>query len=563
MPLHVIVVDRSGAGVRGPIAVHTSTDDPSSSSIPTTSADGFGPPAWRRVTVSAPSAGAYTVRIPTDDGLHCASVTVAAAAAEPRSPGAYKAVWPYEATWDARYEGLFGAWIEHLFAAPLGEALVWPALSAGLRDPARNFLFGHLGLGEDDEAQAPKIEPDCADLPYTLRAYFAFKLGLPFGYSSCTRGSRSRPPSCRRWTSSQKANDGSSGAIRRLGNFLRVRLANGVHSGTVRVRGDDDTGDFYPVRLDAESLRPGTVFADPYGHILVVVKRVPQTANSGGLLLAVDGQPDATVSRRRFWRGNFLFADDPIYGGPGFKRFRPVAAVAPEDPRPLTNVEIAAHPGYGDYDLEQYALGVDGFYDRIDRILSPRPRDPRQAFLETITALEEQVTRRVVSVDNGVAHRARHGTIDMPEGSEIFQTEGDWEDFSTPSRDMRLLIAMHVTRTWPARVADHPERWAHAGGDPPGRRDLEALLKAEAERRTFSYTRSDGSAFTLSLADVLDRAEDFEMAYNPNDCPERRWAAPEGSDEASTCRLRAPADQRRRMRRYRAWFASRQRPPGR
>ncbi len=33
-------------------------------------------------------------------------------------------------------------------------------------------------------------------------------------------------------------------------------------------------------------------------------------------LLAVDGQPDGTVARKRFWRGNFLFAQDPALGRP-------------------------------------------------------------------------------------------------------------------------------------------------------------------------------------------------------------------------------------------------------
>ena len=40
------------------------------------------------------------------------------------------------------------------------------------------------------------IRPDCADLPYFLRAYFAFKMGLPFGYSKCTRGGGGEPPKC-------------------------------------------------------------------------------------------------------------------------------------------------------------------------------------------------------------------------------------------------------------------------------------------------------------------------------------------------------------------------------
>jgi hypothetical protein len=51
------------------------------------------------------------------------------------------------------------------------------------------------------------------------------------------------------------------------------------------------------------------------------------------------------------------------------------------------------------------------------------------------------------------------------------------------------------------------------------------------------------------------------MAYNPNDCVEVRWAAPEGSDEVRPCHRHAPEDQRTRMTQYRAWFREARRPP--
>jgi hypothetical protein len=60
---------------------------------------------------------------------------------------------------------------------------------------------------------------------------------------------------------------------------------------------------------------------------------------------------------------------------------------------------------------------------------------------------------------------------------------------------------------------------------------------------------------------VLDRIADFEMAYNPNDCAELRWAAPEGSEEASTCKRHAPQAQRDKMATaYRNWFRERHWP---
>ena len=92
------------------------------------------------------------------------------------------------------------------------------------------------------------------------------------------------------------------------------------------------------------------------------------------------------------------------------------------------------------------------------------------------------------------------------------------------------------------------------------RAELESVLASELSARKFSFTRSDGSAWTLTLKDVLDRAADFEMAYNPNDCVELRWAAPAKSDEASTCKRHAPAAQRAKMTEYRPWFRERHWP---
>jgi len=289
-----------------------------------------------------------------------------------------------------------------------------------------------------------------------------------------------------------------------------------------------------------------------------------QTSGAGGILLAVDGQPDGTVSRRRFWRGNFLFALDPALGSPGWKRFRPVVAGAHGSARALGNAEIAASAEYGDVSLAQYGAGVEGFYDAMDDLLSPAPLDPERALGEAIGALEEQVKGRVRSVGNARRHFAAGGErIDMPEGAAIFETTGPWEDFSTPSRDLRLLVAVDVVRGFPERVARRPERFAMPAGRAAveEKATLERQLAEELSKRTFVYERSDGSSFSLTLAEVVARAGELEMAYNPNDCAEHRWGAPAGSEEASTCKRRAPGSQVGRMRRVRVWFHERRRPP--
>ena len=556
-----------------------------------------GPPYFWLAEVKSPAAGTWRASLTREHAPPgCGAITrdiAVAAAAPPRPSATPGSVWPLRAAWSRATENLFSAWIEKLFDDPLDAAPSWPALHVVMRDPARNVLFNHLGLGEDEMKMV--LRPDCADLPYFLRAYFAFKMGLPFGFSKCTRGGGGRAPHCPQWFSIQNAEaarpappeplpppgtpaaaGGSAapgapapapkprlGLAASFGDFSRI-VADSVHSGSGRTVAGDNNTDYYPVTLKQETLRPGTVYADPYGHILMLVRRVPQSDGAAGVFLAVDGQPDGTVARKRFWRGNFLFAQDSALGGPGFKRFRPVVRGTDGVLRRLTNEQISKNPQYADFSLDQAKLGVEDFYDRMDDVMSPSPLDPLRAMKEAITSLEEQVKTRVTSVENGRKFQnSARGEANMPDGAAIFETTGPWEDFSTPSRDLRLLIAIDVVRGFPDRVARRPERYAMPKEKSAAdvKAELQSALASELAARKFSYPRSDGSPWTLALKDMFDRATDLEMAYNPNDCVELRWGAPAKSDEASTCKRYAPSAQRAKMTKYRLWFHERRRPP--
>ena len=557
-----------------------------------------GPPYFWFTEVDAPVVGTWQAQLARDDSpAECSTITRSISVRQSRPPRLTQvrgSVWPLRNTWDRSTEDLYSAWIEKLFDAPLEAELSWPALHEVLRDPSRNFLFNHLGLGEDQKGLI--VRPDCADLPYFLRAYFAFKMGLPFGYSKCSRGGGGAPK-CYEWWNIQDeepppappeqevASSGGSlfgmfgepavrlaprlpprpqGLVSGFGYYLGTTVANAVQSGNGRTPANDDNTDYYPVALKQETLRPGTIYADPYGHVLMLIKRVPQSGDAAGVLLAVDAQPDGTVARKRFWRGNFLFAQDPTLGSPGFKRFRPIVRERNGALRRLTNAEITKSQQYGDFSLDQSNLGVEDFYDRMDDVISPAPLDPLRAIKEAITALEEQVKARVTSVENGRKYQTgAGGNVDMPDGASIFETTGAWEDYATPSRDLRLLIAMDVVRGFPDRVARRPDRYAMPENKSVAevKTELESVLSSELSARKFSYTRSDGSAWTLPLKDVLDRAADLEMAYNLNDCVELRWGAPENSEEAATCKRHASSAQRAKMMEYRTWFHDRRRPP--
>ena len=531
-----------------------------------------GPPYFWVVEVESPKAGAYTAELAQKacDADHAArQKQIKVGTWRPGGPGAPKetdGIWPTQRVWNRGLENVYSAWIETLFDAPDGEMPSWPALHEVLRDRKRNFLFDHLAAGEDS-TNAPVIRPDCADLPYFLRAYFAFKLRLPFGLSECNRGGGGTAPSCKpsfmltNEDPPQKPLENPT-AVKQLGMFLRGTLADKAHSGSARQPFEEMSSDYYPVPLTTESMRPGTIYADPYGHVLMIAKRIPQTAEHGGQLLAVDGQPDGTVARKRYWRGNFLYATDPELGGPGWKRFRPVARRGGKLTR-LDDEAIRKNSEYGDVSRDAQKLDVEGFYDRMDDVLSPRPLDPQRALMETINALEEQVRTRVKSVDNGRKWLATAPPpATMPDGPEIFETSGAWEDFSTPSRDLRILIAMDVVRGFPARVARRPERYAMPAGVSPKdvAAELERILTRELGSRSVQYTRTNGQPFTLTLSEVATRSAALETAYDPNDCVEVRWGAPTGSEELASCQGHAPADQRARMEQYRAWFHDRKRP---
>ncbi|WP_310598641.1 hypothetical protein [Desulfobulbus sp.] len=448
--------------------------------------------------------------------------------------------------WDQAHEAFFAAWIEHLFDGPIDQDLSFPSLEPVLRDPERNFLHNSLGMQEDKNLPAT---PDCADFPYYLRSYFAWKNGLPFSYRFCNRGSATKPPTC-------DAAVVNTDFVRRQApasafRAVSARLMDAVQSGNGRTGLTSQETDFYPVPLRREVLWPGTIFADPYGHVLVLAKWVDQGSDGPGILFAVDAQPDNSIARKRFWEGTFLFAQ--VAGaGPGFKAFRPLGG----NNRLLGNSELP------NYSLEQAELTPEEFYARMYGLMNPDGLDAKQAYEAALTALVEQLETRVKSVDNGEAYFRKNGApIAMPQGAAIFETVGPWEDYSTPSRDMRLIIAMNVLADFPQKVRNYPELFQLATEEAPqAGREIEQLHARLTAERTIRYTRSNGEGWELSVAEVLARKSAFEMGYNPNDCVEIRWGAAPGSEEYASCRRHAPAAQTKQMQAVRDWFREARRP---
>ncbi len=523
--------------------------------------NGDGLPYWRIDEFKAGSAGKYKVTLITSGK----TVSDLEFTISDRSPvQTAGVVWKTEHGWESKAEALYSAWINALFY-DADERSSWKALHEVMQNKDRNILYNYLSLGEDDPSGKNRIimQPDCADNPFYLRAYFAWKLGLPFGYHECDRGGVGRFPRTGQWITNESPGSKTQPVLA-FNSFLR-RVANGVHSGTARTALKDESSDYYPVPLTKEALRPGVVFADPYGHTLILVRWIPQRGDKPGVLLSVDAQPDGTVGIKRFWKGNFLFTTSEVIGDPGFKIFRPIVLNG-NAPHLLKNNELSAKSGLTPFSLQQQGMSGEVFYHTMERLINPKPLDPEAALLDLIQALHEQLTVRITSVGNGEAYMKSHpGTvIAMPGGtSGVFQAGGQWEDFSTPNRDLRLLIAMDAILDFPDKVLRSPDdfKMSKLQSSEHVKKSLEALLAKKLSELSITYTRTNGAEQKLTLSEILKRRDAFEMAYNPNDGVEIRWGAPENSEERSTCKRQVPSGQLEKMRTVRKWFQKRLHPP--
>ena len=248
-------------------------------------------------------------------------------------------------------ENLFSAWIEKLFDAPLDAAPSWPALHEVLRDPIAQYAVQSSGSPRrrDGARHSPRLRRPSVFPARLFRVQDGTAVRVcemlarrrrpaaevPRSGSNiqnpeklparrpdrtrCRAGLPPRPPS-RKQGASAAADRAPAAKPRRaicaeLGlaaSFAHIcaTVGDAVHSGSVRTPANDDNTDYYPVPLTQETLRPGTVYADPYGHVLMIVRRVPQTDDAAGVI------PRRRRAARRDGRAQaFLARQFPVRAG--------------------------------------------------------------------------------------------------------------------------------------------------------------------------------------------------------------------------------------------------------
>lgn len=394
---------------------------------------------------------------------------------------------------------------------------------------------------------------DCADLPYFLRAYFAWKKGLPFSYVTAVspRGSTRdiRYTLAGNRVSSRKDLTTGVGRATEVLSWMRGNISSAMF----RLHPTEENTDLYSVAIQPKAVKPGTVIYDPNGHVAVVYK-----VEKDGRVRFIDAHPDNSLTRGTY--GQKFVRSRPGMGA-GFKNWRPVRLVnytqGPGGVLLGGVVQFTANKDIPDYSWEQFfGTGVsepkDGnwssgkfmigeeqfeYYDFVRTRMAggSLSYEPIAELRNMMRSNCEDIKYRAEAVDLAIKAGIQNKSQIQRLPPNIYGTEGEWEDYSTPSRDARLKTAFKEKRDMIERlVTDYragSKRIVYAGANLTA--DLIRAYDEEAAACSIAYARTDGSQKVLGYEEVRKRL--FLVSFDPYHCVERRWGAYDPA-ELATCR---------------------------
>lgn len=405
---------------------------------------------------------------------------------------------------------------------------------------------------------------DCADWPYYLRAYYAYKNNLPFSFVREIMRvpfteAQLKQISLER-TKVVEAKGEAAGLsfdatildlrYSRNGNFpvsrssipasvavnydfgsVAPRIVNMISSGFMRMTSSAPEAlietDFYSPKISSDYIVPGTVLYKTNGHVGVVYN-----VTSKGEVFFVDAHPDNSITRGRFNPDYGVYA--PRYGG-NFKNFRPLVITKPKYDSfgniVSGQINIKSDQDISSYSLEQYSGGVDqknmNFFDWVKVRLSGGsykllPIDEMKNEVNALCVMaKDRVATVQKAVDSGI-NRIEH-PLRLP--NNIYGADGLWESYSSPGSDIRLRAKMisipEDAKSWIARYKQKDALIYYDGSDL--KKDLIAQYKVASDSCKISYTNSVGKQVAVSLEQVIRRAA--LLSYDPYHCPELRWGA--------------------------------------
>lgn len=411
------------------------------------------------------------------------------------------------------------------------------------------------------DSPSAKFVSDCGRFPFLLRTYFAWKNNLPMSVVSGVKAvdglghdlrysPRGNYATSRKDLIQRSANSPLSG----MDGIRQVMSA--VNTSIYRYNAERDQAsglffDFVPAGINRTSVKPGTVIYDANGHAAMVYK-----VETDGRVRFIDAHPDNSVTRSVY--GEKFARSSPNSGG-GFKNFRPLQLTGATR---LANgnyvggrITTVPMPTLSTFSMEQYygnEPNIDknykkarfskggqilGFYDwvRSSLAVGDLRYHPVEEMLNGMDTLCSDIKDRVAAVDdaitNGIADKSQ--PYELPDN--IYGTSGEWESYSTPSRDARLKTSFRELRTEVQRYVElyrsGSPRIDYQGADLVG--DLRSSYERAANACVIRYTRTDKSVVELTYSHIALRL--FDLSFDPYQCAELRWGASDPT-ELATCR---------------------------
>lgn len=406
-----------------------------------------------------------------------------------------------------------------------------------------------------------KFWSDCGRFPYLMRAYFAWKNGLPFSVVSKVKavdglGTDLRYSPRGNYVTARKDIVQVSASTPLVGMDAIKSVMDSIYTAVYRYNAENDKPndlffDLAPARIDRKEVRPGSLIYDANGHVAVVYK-----VETDGRVRFFDAHPDFSVTRSVYGE---KFARSNPNSGAGFKNFRPIflknatrtsskALIGGK----ITTIPFQQLPGFS---MEQYygthpspdrnwkkaTFVANGqtlpYYDwvRTSLAVGELKYKPMEEMMNAMDTLCSDIKDRVAAIDDAVAKGVHQKAQPERLPDNIYGTSGEWESYSTPSRDARLKTSFAELRKeiekYVQLYKQGSNRIVYDGTNLSA--DLRDAYARASAACSIQYKRSDNSVVTLSYDDVVSRL--FALSFDPYHCPELRWGASE-TRELVTCR---------------------------
>ena len=347
-------------------------------------------------------------------------------------------------------------------------------VTACIRNPAINKFA-------PQDPPTLEIYSDCADLPYFLRAYFAYHKGLPFNYVTDTAVNPTPFASVddqqAKLPTSTPANGPYGNRITSRGGSTVVsapgkeknfpsyvyNMIDTISTATNRVgplTPTSEQSDIFPVPLNHQGVRPGTIVAAA-GHAMMVWQ-----VNAKGEIRIIDGHPGSFIQEHLLVTSKIKMSRPDQ--GIGYYQFRPLTLVGAQQASngyfyggkivTASNDQLIKA---GRYSLEQF-FGPNSTVKMGDKV---DPNAWKTAFGNSSVfayltnnlraagskaTVDSDIAAKVDLLCNDIKDRMKNyadsqaaGVAAMEHPTELVQdifgaADVSWEKFSTPGGDSRL-----------------------------------------------------------------------------------------------------------------------------